>query len=113
MKKQFLGVLFLLACLAATGCRRQDVRQFTIEIPEMTEADRPAIEASLAMYAGVDKPSMRFDFAARTLSLSYDSMQIAKKNIEMAIAGAGFTANGVTPRSIGKEPRHYNTPRRE
>ena len=28
-------------------------------------------------------------------------MQIAKKNIEMAIAQAGFTANGVTPESIG------------
>jgi hypothetical protein len=28
-------------------------------------------------------------------------MQIAKKNIEMAIAKIGLTANGVTPESIG------------
>jgi len=33
--------------------------------------------------------------------LRYDSMQLAKKNIEMAIAKAGFEANGVKPESIG------------
>ena len=49
--------------------------------------------------------TIKFDAAARRLTLRYDSMQIAKKNIEMAIAGAGFTANGVTPESIGATPK--------
>ena len=29
-------------------------------------------------------------------------MQLAKKNIELAIAKAGLEANGVTPASVGK-----------
>ena len=87
--------------LAWTGCRRADVRDFTIEMPEATQADMPAIQAALAPYGGVDKASIAFDASARRVTLKYDSMQIAKKNIEMAIAQAGFTANGVTPESIG------------
>lgn len=92
----FLTVLFALA-----GCRRTDVRDFSVEIPQATEADVPAIAASLSPYAGIEKTSLKFDAARHVLLLKYDSMQIAKKNIEMAIAGAGFTANGVTPESIG------------
>ena len=42
-----------------------------------------------------------FDAAAHRLTLKYDSMKVAKKNIEMAIAKAGFAANGVTPESVG------------
>ena len=37
--------------------------------------------------------------------MQYDSMQIAKKNIEMAIAKVGYVANGVTPESIGAKPK--------
>ena len=87
--------------LALAGCRRTDVRDFAIETPEATQADMAAIAAALAPYGGVDKSSIAFDASARRVTLKYDSMQIAKKNIEMAIAKAGFTANGVTPESIG------------
>ena len=67
--------------------------------------DAQAIAAALAQYAGVDKASLKFDPAAKTLSLRYDSMQLAKKNIEISIAQAGFTANGVTPESVGARPK--------
>ena len=96
----FLTVLFLFA-----GCRRTDVRDFSVEIPQATEADVPALAASLSPYAGIEKSSLRFDAARHVLTLKYDSMQIAKKNIEMAIAGAGFAANGVTPESIGAKSK--------
>ena len=99
-------IVVLLSCLlAAAGCRRTDVREFTIAIPSMTEADRAAITGALAMYGGVDKSSYSFDYAAHTFKLKYDSMQIAKKNLEIAIAMAGFAANGVTPESVGAKPR--------
>lgn len=88
-------------CLALAGCRRTDVRAFAVDVPEMTEADLPAVRAALAVYGGVDKTSLSFEAQTRTLHLKYDSMQIAKKNIEMAIAKIGLTANGVTPESIG------------
>ncbi len=96
----------VLLCLAAIcGCRRTDVRDFTISIPSMTQNDYAAISGSLSKYGGVDKGSYVFDAEKHTLTLKYDSMQVAKKNIEIAIAKAGFTANGVTPESVGVKPR--------
>ena len=97
--------LLAIALLAAAGCRRTDVRDFTVSIPEMTPTDAPAIAGALSQYAGIDKASLKFDTAAKTLSLRYDSMQLAKKNIELSIAQAGFTANGVTPASVGAKPK--------
>lgn len=98
-------VIACLLALALAGCRRTDVRSFAVEVPQATEADLPALKAALARYAGIQKASLAFDGAARRLTLRYDSMQLAQKNIEMAIAGAGFTANGVTPESIGAAPK--------
>ncbi len=97
--------LMAIALLAAAGCRRTDVRDFTVSIPEMTPADAPAIAGALSQYAGVEKASLKFDQSAKTLTLRYDSMQLAKKNIELSIAKAGFTANGVTPASVGAKPK--------
>ena len=173
--------------LALAGCRRTDVRDFAIEMPEATQADLPAIAEALLTFDGVrqpnqteemrktffesdrlgqearyyqgvvqklqaqaeslmshgrtvDSPEVRdiirqaqsaqqsgreaqkrsaalyknasdllhkkleaecFDAASHRLTLKYDSMKVAKKNIEMAIAKAGFAANGVTPESVG------------
>ena len=180
--------------LAWTGCRRADVRDFAIEMPEATQADLPAIAEALLAFDGVRQPNqtdeMRkmffesdrlgqearhyqgmvqklqaqaeglmsrgrtiespevrelvrqvqsaqqsgreaqkrsaalyknasdllhkkleaecFDAAARRLTLRYDSMKVAKKNIEMAIAKVGFTANGVTPESVGAKRKGRN-----
>lgn len=98
-------VLILAVALALAGCRRTDVRDFAIDVPALTEADVPAVVAALSPYGGVEKATIKFDAAAHRLTLRYDSMQIAKKNIEMAIANVGFTANGVTPESIGAAPK--------
>ncbi len=99
------AILLAAAALALAGCRRTDVRDFAVDVPEATRADMSALSAALAPYGGVDKASLSFDDSKRRLTLRYDSMQIAKKNIEMAIAKAGFTANGVTPESIGAKRR--------
>jgi hypothetical protein len=39
--------------------------------------------------------------------MKYDSMQLAKKNIEMAIAKKGLEANGVTPESVGEKRKKH------
>ena len=83
------------------GCRRTDVRDFEVSIPAMTAESESAIRQALAGFGGVEKASLKFDQKAKKLTLRYDSMQLAKKNIEMAIAKAGFEANGVTPASVG------------
>lgn len=91
-----------IAVVVAAGCRRTDVRDFEVNVPAMTPASETVIRQALAKYAGVQHNSFRFDHAAKKVFMRYDSMQIAKKNIEMAIAAAGLEANGVTPASIGK-----------
>ena len=99
------GLLILALGLCLAGCRRTDVLAFAIDVPQATAADVPAITAALRPYGGVIASSIAFDDAAHRLTLRYDSMQIAKKNIEMAIAQIGFTANGVTPESIGAKSK--------
>lgn len=100
------SILFALAALTlVAGCRRTDVRDFTIDVPGMSEADVPAVVAALAPYGGIERASIKFDAKTKKIDLRYDSMQIAKKNIEMAIAKIGFSANGVTPESIGAKSK--------
>ena len=76
-------MMIALALLAFAGCRQKDVRDFT----------------------GIDMSTLEFDSANHCVKMQYDSMQIAKKNIEMAIAKVGYVANGVTPESIGAKPK--------
>ena len=98
---RLIAAAAVVAAFFATGCRRTDVRDFEVSIPALTAEAEPAIRQSLAGFAGVEKASLKFDRQAKKLTLRYDSMQLAKKNIEMAIAKAGFAANGVTPESVG------------
>ena len=87
MKKIFFA--FALVSLFA-GCRREDIREFTVSIPGLTESNRVTVVAALAKYNGIVKDSYKWDFSAKTLALRYDSMQIAKTNIRMAIAEKGI-----------------------
>ena len=88
-------------CVLESGCRRTDVRDFEVSIPALKVENEAVVRQALARFGGVDKASMKFDFKTKTLVLKYDSMQLAKKNIELAIAKAGLEANGVTPASVG------------
>lgn len=84
--------LMLSAAILAVilGCRREDVRDYTIEIPELTDANKAHVVEALAKYAGIKKDSFKWDMAAKTLTLKYDSMAIAKTNIRMAIEEKGL-----------------------
>jgi len=107
MKKTMIGVA--LALLAFTGCRQTDVREFAVDVPALAQASEAAVSGeirkALAACSGVDMASVRFDAANHRVTLKYDSMMTAKKNIEMAIAKAGYAANGVTPESIGAKAK--------
>ena len=65
------------------------MREMTVAMPSLTEADRPKVEAALSRYNGVRKDSYRWDMAAKTLTLSYDSMQVAQANVRYAIDESG------------------------
>lgn len=81
-------------CLALAvfcGCRREDVRDFTVTIPDLSEANKAKVVEALAKYNGVQKDSLVWDLEKKTLNLRYDSMQIAKENIRQAIEAKGLT----------------------
>ena len=88
-----------LALLAVCGgCRREDMRTAIIDIPGLTEANKPKIVEAFKIakpgqrphyYDGIDPENFVFDYEKKTLTLRYDSMKIAKTNIRMLIQGAG------------------------
>ena len=102
MKKTMIGIA--LALLALAGCRQKDVREFTVEVPALTQTNEvavtTAIRNALAGCCGIDMGSLEFDSANHCLRLRYDSMQTAKKNIEFALAEAGFQANDVKTNDV-------------
>ena len=71
------------------GCRREDIREMTVTMPSLTEAQKETVVAALAKYSGVRKDSYVWDMQAKTLTLKYDSMQIAQANIRYAIDEKG------------------------
>ena len=79
-----LVLLFILS-----GCRREDVREMTVSMPGLTEADKAKVVEALAKYNGIEKDSYKWDMSAKTLTLRYDSMQIAQANIRYAIDEKG------------------------
>jgi copper chaperone CopZ len=91
-----IAALFAFAVLSLAGCRESDVRTMTVNVPEMVaEADAQKVKAALAPLGGIDKEKTVYDVAARTVTVRYDSMVIAHKNIEIAIAEAGYAANRI------------------
>ena len=90
MKNCGIVVSFILIALCAiVGCRRSDVREFTIELPDLTPANKAKVVEALAKYDGVKKDTYVFDFERKTLTLSYDSMKIARENVRQAIEAKG------------------------
>ena len=78
-----------LSLLLACGCRREDVREMTVSMPGLTEANKAKVVEALAKYNGVQKDSYVWDMDKKTLTLKYDSMQIAQANIRYAIDEKG------------------------
>ena len=100
---------FFLLLVGLSGCRKQDVRTVTIQVPEMknqacvervivalaieiisdprAEPDRQRIQAVLL--SGDIQPDLR----TRTVTVKYDSLRLSLKNLEFAIADIGFSAN--------------------
>lgn len=83
------SLFVLIALFAISGCRRSDVREFTVELPGLTEANKALVVEALARYDGVKKDSYVFDFAKKTLTLRYDSMKVARENVRQAIEAKG------------------------
>ena len=97
------SVLTALLLLAAGSCRRTDYEERSFSVPELKN-EACANEISTALTRLLTMPNMdgclkpetiKFDYETRTVTVEYNSMQLAKKNIEHTIAKIGFTANDI------------------
>ena len=82
--------VFHFSLFILSGCRREDIREMTVTMPELKESDRAIVEDALKGYRGVDKRSYQWDMEKKTLWLKYDSMKIAQSNIRYAIDEKGI-----------------------
>lgn len=86
--------LMIFASIALSGCFRNDTKSFVIATPQMEdEACADIITATVGGLRGVLEYSI--DREERTVWVRYNSLSIAEKNVENAIAMAGFDANSV------------------
>lgn len=93
--KKFL-VLSILISLSLCGCRIKDERELVINVPQMkTAEDVTKVRASLLPLKGVDLNTAVFDIQENKVKVHFDSMVVAHKNIEIAIAEAGYSANKI------------------
>ncbi len=95
MNKTLICFLGLLVCASLlSGCRKNDIRTVTIKVPELKNAAcARLIQDAFMQQTGIF--SMTPDFQERQITIKYNSMEIALKNLEYTIAGAGFAANSI------------------
>ncbi len=90
---QLMRKLVLLAILLAfIGCRREDIKECVLELPTLSDnaVVTQKIVKAIEVYQGVDTTSLKWNFVKKTLSLRYDSMQVAKANLRYAIEEVGI-----------------------
>ncbi|MDR2849877.1 MAG: heavy-metal-associated domain-containing protein [Verrucomicrobiota bacterium] len=94
MKRVIVWCVFCVLFMA--GCRVSDVREMTVKVPGLgAEADVRNVRAALATLGGIDHAKTVCDVTNHLVIVQYDSMVIAHKNIEIAIAEAGYDANAI------------------
>lgn len=111
MKSVALTAVLVLSVLIVS-CRRHDFRTARITVPEMknkacAEIVHKAVYKELARSKAMPRDTkIEIDLTRRTVTVVYESLNIALKNIEFAIAEAGFKANEVPakPEAVKKLP---------
>lgn len=96
--KQFT-VLFVLAAALLSGCFRPDHRVITVSVPGMKSQD---CAARVVAAFKLDRPdrvdgviSVIPNVAAKTVEVTFESLKLSIKNVQVTIAGAGFDADDV------------------
>jgi hypothetical protein len=94
LARKTAGILafIMLAVILLSSCRKQDIREVIIQTPGIkNQACAKIVQDAFMRQPGVI--SIRPDFQKREITVKYNSMVIARKNIEFTVAAAGFDAN--------------------
>lgn len=103
MKHVLIFIFIITVCVVS--CRKQDIRTVVVEVPQLKNPEcAKIIQDAFMRHPGVQ--SVRPDFQAHKVTVTYNSMVVALKNIEFIIAGAGFDANDTKafPDAVKKLP---------
>ena len=94
MKHSLLFILAFLVASALSGCRVSDTKVATLVAPEVRNSACSNIVASALMsLPGNDILQIEsIDYSTGSIVVRYDSMKVGTKNLEDAIAQAGFAA---------------------
>ncbi len=96
MKRAFFSLLLLASMLGGASCRVEDVTTVTIKVPELKNAAcADLVTGTLVTDQKIPRDQIKVDLAARTVTVTYDTMKRARKNLEIAIAEVGFSANEI------------------
>lgn len=101
------AIAAVIITLLAAGCRREDFREYTFEIPGMTAENKAVIQKAVTFYDGVKEDSLVFDLEKKTLKMRFDSMKVAQTNIRMAIEEKGIAVK--YPEKKESEAGYLNT----
>jgi copper chaperone CopZ len=79
------------------------MREFTVRAPAVkNEACAQRVTQALRALDGVDLSKLAFDGPTFTIKVRYEAMKLGQKNIEHAIADAGFDANSIPASAAAK-----------
>ena len=98
---RILAVLSLV--VLGCSCRRNDFRVHKIHVPGLKNERCVEVVSNVlvqfsqqpSMDSSIKVAGMRFDLKGRSVIVEYDSMKVAQKNLEHAIAAVGFDANDI------------------
>ncbi len=88
--------MLLLMCGVLLGCRKQDIRIARIHVPQMS--GQVCVDRAVSVVRrvpGVQTDMITVDRERRDITAPYDSIRLSLKNIEYALAKAGFQANDI------------------
>lgn len=93
-----------LALIFTGACRKQDLRELTLHVPEMhNDACVQLVMQALVRGPGIQQGSLLLDPQARVIRITYDSLLAADKNFEYLVAKAGFAVNAIPADEAARE----------
>ena len=85
-----------LSLILVVSCRKQDLRELTLHVPEMhNDACVQIVMQALVRGPGIQQGSLTLDPPNRVIRLTYDSLLTADKNFEYLVSKAGFAVNAI------------------
>ena len=96
-------VIPLFVAMAASSCRQHDYQTRIFYLPGLKNEECAKLVSNVlsqqmqlpSMNDSMKPETIKFDFEKRTMTVEYDSMKTELKNIEHAIARAGFAVNEI------------------